>query len=216
MIDERTPRYRVPAHNVRVEDRIEKSRFIASAARASSADEARAFVDALRAEFPDATHHCFAFVAGPPGTSAAIGSSDDGEPAGTAGRPMLNVLMNSGVGEIVVVVTRYFGGVKLGKGGLVRAYTGAVQHALREMETTERVTMLDVRVTVDYPYVDVVRRTIDNVDGSIDHEAFETHVTFHIRIPDDRRLDFERTLLDVTAGQAQMKWEARQERRRER
>src|SRR5262245_29082875 len=132
-------RYRVPARPVRVEDRIEKSRFIASAARAQSSADARAFVESLRSEMPDATHHCFAFVAGPPGSSNAVGSSDDGEPSGTAGRPMLSVLMNCGVGEIVVVVTRYFGGVKLGKGGLVRAYTGAVQHALRELATVERV-----------------------------------------------------------------------------
>ncbi|HXV13544.1 MAG TPA: YigZ family protein, partial [Candidatus Krumholzibacteria bacterium] len=161
MTDEPGRRYPVPARGVRVEDRIEKSRFIASAARAESAREARAFVDALRAEFPDATHHCFAFVAGPPGSTSAVGSSDDGEPAGTAGRPMLSVLLNSGVGEIVVVVTRYFGGVKLGKGGLVRAYTGAVQHVLRELETMERVTLIEVRVVVSYAQADAVRRALE-------------------------------------------------------
>lgn len=206
MTDERAPRYRVPAGNVRVEDRIEKSRFIASAARASSSDQARAFVDTLRAEFPDATHHCFAFVAGPPGTSAAIGSSDDGEPAGTAGRPMLSVLLNSGVGEVVAVVTRYFGGVKLGKGGLVRAYTGAVQHALREMETVERVTMLDGLVVVAYAQVDAVRRAIERAGGVVAGEEFGAEVVFRIRVPDDCSDALERALLDATVGTVRIEW----------
>lgn len=204
MTDERAPRYRVPARAVRVEDRIEKSRFIASAARAESARAARAFVDSLRAEFPDATHHCLAFVAGPPGSTAAVGASDDGEPAGTAGRPMLSVLLNSGVGEIVVVVTRYFGGVKLGKGGLVRAYTGAVQHALRALETTERVSMRDVRVVVSYPHTDAARRAIERIGGSIVDEAFAAEVAFTVRVPDDRMGEFERALLDATGGSVRM------------
>ncbi|MCI0451716.1 MAG: YigZ family protein [Candidatus Latescibacteria bacterium] len=206
MTDEPARRYPVPARRVRVEDRIEKSRFIASAARAESSQEARAFVDALRAEFPDATHHCFAFVAGPPGSTGAVGASDDGEPAGTAGRPMLSVLMNSGVGEIVVVVTRYFGGVKLGKGGLVRAYTGAVQHALRELPTMERVTMHDARVVVSYAQADAVRRALERAGASIVGEEFAANVTFAIRVPDDRHTDLERSLADATSGSARIEW----------
>ncbi len=200
MTDHRSRRYRVPARGVRVEDRIEKSRFIASAARARSSDEARAFVDALRTEMPDATHHCFAFVAGPPGSTTACGASDDGEPAGTAGRPMLSVLMNCGVGEIVVVVTRYFGGVKLGKGGLVRAYTGATQHALRVLETSERVTMVDLRVTVPYPNADAARRAIERAGATIDAEEFGTDVTFLLQVPEDRRDELDAWLNDATGG----------------
>lgn len=206
MTDARARRYRVPAQNARVEDRIEKSRFIASVARAESAPDARAFVDALRAEFPDATHHCFAFVAGPPGSSTAIGASDDGEPAGTAGRPMLSVLLNSGVGEIVVVVTRYFGGIKLGKGGLVRAYTGAVQHALRILETTERVSMHELRVAVAYAHADAVRRAIERAGGAIVGEAFAADVVLTARVPDDRRDELEHALLDATGGSARAEW----------
>jgi len=206
MTEERSGRYRVPARPVRVEDRIEKSRFIASAARAESAADARAFVDSLRAEMPDATHHCFAFVAGPPGSSTAVGSSDDGEPSGTAGRPMLSVLMNSGVGEIVVVVTRYFGRVKLGKGGLVRAYTGAVQHVLRELETVERMTTLAVYVTVAYALGDAARRAIKSVGAAIVAEAFATEVAFMVHVPDDRRDEFESALRDATAGSANIEW----------
>ena len=200
-------RYRVPARPVRVEDRIEKSRFIASAARAESAAAARAFVESVRAEMPDATHHCFAFVAGPPGSSSAVGSGDDGEPSGTAGRPMLSVLMNSGIGEIVVVVTRYFGGVKLGKGGLVRAYTGSVQHALRELATTERVTTLAVYVTVAYAHADAARRAIERVGASLVAEAFATDVAFMVHVPDDRRAELEQSLRDATAGKVKIEIE---------
>lgn len=199
-------RFPVPAANVRVEDRVEKSRFIASVARAESAAGARAFVDALRREFPDATHHCFAFVAGPPGSTAAVGSSDDGEPSGTAGRPMLSVLLNSGVGEIVVVVTRYFGGIKLGTGGLVRAYTAAVQHALRELATVEHVDWIEARVVISYPQVDAVRRAIERVGGSIVDETFAADVTFVARVSDERRVELERALLDATAGSARIEW----------
>jgi uncharacterized YigZ family protein len=199
-------RFPVPAANARVEDRVEKSRFIASVARAESAAGARAFVETLRREFPDATHHCFAFVAGPPGSTAAVGSSDDGEPSGTAGRPMLSVLLNSGVGEIVVVVTRYFGGIKLGTGGLVRAYTAAVQHALRELATVERVTWIEARVVISYPQVDAVRRAIERVGGSIADESFAADVTLVARVSDDRRVELERALLDATAGSAQIEW----------
>lgn len=208
MSDARSRRYPVPAQGVRVEDRVEKSRFIASVARAESADDARAFLERLCREFPDATHHCYAFVAGPPGSTGAVGSSDDGEPSGTAGRPMLSVLLNSSVGEIVVVVTRYFGGIKLGTGGLVRAYTGAVQHALRELSTVERVNWIGARVVVSYAQADAVRRAIERAGGSILDEAFAADVTFMARVPDDRRADLERTLLDATAGSARIEWGA--------
>ncbi len=207
MTDDRPrPRYLVPARPVRVEDRVEKSRFIASVSRAESTADARAFIQSIRAEMPDATHHCFAFVAGPPGTSRAVGSSDDGEPGGTAGRPMLSVLMNSGIGEIVVVVARYFGGVKLGKGGLVRAYTGAAQHALRELATTERVTMRAARVVVSYAHADAVRRAIARSGCEIVGDEFAAEVTFGVSVPDDRAQKFEQALRDETAGAVQIVW----------
>ncbi|NLG62975.1 MAG: hypothetical protein GX539_12100, partial [Candidatus Cloacimonetes bacterium] len=100
---------------------VQRSRFIATLAHAPDVESARAFIEEVRAEFPDATHNCWAFVAGPPGSTSHVGFSDAGEPHGTAGRPMLDVLLHSGIGEVAAVVTRYFGGVKLGKGGLVRA-----------------------------------------------------------------------------------------------
>jgi uncharacterized YigZ family protein len=194
----------VPAGRVRVEDRVHNSRFIATLARATTADEARALVAALRDEFPDATHHCSAFVAGPPGSTASVGSSDDGEPAGTAGRPMLSVLLNCGVGEVAVVMTRYFGGVKLGKGGLVRAYSGAVQHALREARTAERVETRALRIDIPYAHVDAVRRALEQHGATIDDETFEGAVTLCVRVGEDRVDALTQALADATAGAARI------------
>lgn len=197
-------RYPVPGAPVRVEDRIERSRFVTSLARASSAAEARAFIERVRAEFPDATHHCFAYVAGAPGSTTAAAASDAGEPAGTAGRPMLMVLLNSGVGEVVAVVTRWFGGVKLGKGGLVRAYSGGVQHALRVLSTVERVERVRVSVVIPYAGIDAVRRIVAREGATVEREQFESGVTLELDVPDDRRDAIVAAIVDATAGGARV------------
>lgn len=115
---------------MRTETEVRRSRFIALVRRADSEDEARALVSEARSLYPDARHHCSAFVVDVPGASRVERSSDDGEPAGTAGMPMLEVLRGAGLTNVVAVVVRYFGGTKLGTGGLVRAYSEAVQGAL--------------------------------------------------------------------------------------
>ncbi|HEU4364950.1 MAG TPA: YigZ family protein [Candidatus Krumholzibacteria bacterium] len=200
----RATRYPVPAAPVRVEDRVHNSRFLATLAPAATTNAAHALIDAVRAEFPDATHHCFAFVAGPPGSTAAIGSGDDGEPAGTAGRPMLSVLLNSGMGDVAAVVTRWFGGVKLGKGGLVRAYSGAVQHALRVCATSLRVELVDARVAFAYAHSDAVRRALAREDAVIVGESFGDEVVLAVRLPADRLDEIARVLADATSGAARI------------
>jgi len=197
-------RYRVPLQTVRVEDRIQNSRFIACVGPAADVESARAFIDRVRAEFPDATHHCYAFAVGPPGGAQGTGSSDDGEPGGTAGRPMLVVLTHSGLGNIVAVVTRYFGGVKLGKGGLVRAYSGAVQHALRELPVAEHTEVVMVRVTVPYARVDAVRRAAAHAGAETADETYAGDVVLTLRVPDDRLDAVERAVLDATSGAARI------------
>jgi uncharacterized YigZ family protein len=198
----RPRRYPVPAAPVRVEDRIEHSRFIATLARADTVADAKAAIDAVRDEFPDATHHCFAYAVGPPGSTDAAAAGDAGEPAGTAGRPMLGALLNSGLGDVVVVATRYFGGVKLGKGGLVRAYRGVVQHALREVRTRERVDVIEMRVNVPYASVDAVRRAVEREGGEATAETFGEDVTLALRVPEDRAGAIARAVADATAGRA--------------
>ena len=117
---------------------VKRSRFITLIRRVSSEDEARAFIQATRAEYPDARHHCSAFIYAVEGANPVERSSDDGEPSGTAGQPMLDVLRGSGMLDIAAVVVRYFGGVKLGTGGLVRAYSEAVSLVLPEVPRVRR------------------------------------------------------------------------------
>lgn len=187
-----------------MEQTIERSRFIATIAHAPSAEEARAFINAVRAEFPDATHNCWAFVCGPPASTAVAGMSDDGEPHGTAGRPMLDVLLYSEVGEIAAVVTRYYGGVKLGKGGLVRAYGGAVQHALESMPRVEKVERTRITVTVEYPDIEPLRRLLDELGGDVEREEYAADVSYDVAMPVQHVETLRDMLMDRTAGRARI------------
>jgi len=169
-----------------VEEVVRRSRFIATIAPASDAEEAHAFIKRVTREFPDATHHCWAFVAGSPGSTTHIGQSDAGEPSGTAGRPILNTLLHSGVGEVAAVVTRYFGGVKLGKGGLGRAYSSAVALALETLPTLQRVSVVDVVVDAPYPAMGAIYRTLELVGARDREEDFpsETRVRIRAAVPE--------------------------------
>lgn len=147
-------RFEVPSATLetphRAEFEVHKSRFIAWISRCAAPDEAQRLLQQARRAHPDARHHCLAFVAGPPGEQVAIGFSDDGEPGGTAGRPMYQVLEGSGLGQVGCVVIRYFGGIKLGTGGLARAYSRAVQLGLEALPTATFVTREPLRLLVDF------------------------------------------------------------------
>ncbi len=132
----------------REETVINKSRFIACLMRTETEEQARAYIEKIRKEFPDATHVCTAFVVGE--NNSIRRSSDDHEPAGTAGVPMLESLLKSGLSDAAACVVRYFGGVKLGAGGLIRAYSGAVSQAAANAAKTEEITVKKYRVR--YPY----------------------------------------------------------------
>lgn len=194
--------YPVPAQTHRAELSIERSRFITTVAHAVDAETARALIDAVRAEFPDATHHCWAFVAGPPGSTTHIGMSDAGEPHGTAGRPMLDVLLHSGVGEIVAVVTRYFGGVKLGRGGLVRAYGGAVQYATAELPTRLHVERVTLALTVGYMDIELLKRLLAEARAEVVEESYGADVRYLAAVPVPTATELERALTEGTSGRA--------------
>lgn len=176
------------ADPVRHEIVVTKSRFIADVAPASSIEEANAVVAAARKEFWDARHHCSALVIGPDGSTQR--SNDDGEPAGTAGAPMLAVLRGSGLTDIVAVVTRYFGGTLLGAGGLVRAYGRAVSAALESAQRLDRVVVSLHAVVV--PVADagradhVLRRWLAEVGGTLgDVHYTGVEATFDVAVPLD-------------------------------
>jgi uncharacterized YigZ family protein len=195
-------RYPVPAGPHRVEDEIRRSRFVTTMARTATVEDAQIFIQRIRDEFPDATHHCWAYVVGPPGSTAQVGMSDDGEPHGTAGRPMMTALLHSGVGDIAVVVTRYYGGTNLGTGGLVRAYGGGVAHALETLPRLERVDYVAMSVSVDYGRVSALEQALPSFEAQVDGRRFDTDVTFDLRLPDTRVDAFRQAILDLTRGQA--------------
>lgn len=195
-------RYRIPAGLHTATQVIERSRFTCKLAHAPDAAAAHAFIRSVSAEWPDATHHCNAWVAGPPGSTTHIGMSDDGEPHGTAGRPMLNVLLHSGVGEIVAVVTRWYGGVKLGTGGLARAYSGSVEEALATLPTIERIEWISLGLTVGYQHISTIQRLLPDFEAVIDREEYGDVVRYQVRVPDSRREELAVALADATRGEA--------------
>jgi uncharacterized YigZ family protein len=145
-----TPPYLIPRATVSFEQEIKRSRFITYLAHTPSTKKAKAFVQQMKDTHPQARHHCWGFVAGAPSDSMQLGFSDDGEPSGTAGKPILAQLQGSNIGEICAVVIRYSGGIKLGTGGLVKAYGGGVKHALLFVKTKTRVAM--ERIVLEYNY----------------------------------------------------------------
>ncbi len=195
-------RYPVPAGAHQAELVIDRSRFLCTIARAETAEQAQLFVRAMQTEFADATHNCWAFVASVPGSTSHIGCSDDGEPHGTAGRPMLTVLLHSGIGEIAAVVTRWYGGVKLGTGGLVRAYGGAVQQALATLPTIQRVDAIAFRLVVDYTAVTPVRQLLAAFDAVVRNEQYAEQVTYELEIARDQEAALRAQLADLTRGRA--------------
>jgi len=193
-------RYPIPARLHRVEETMKRSRFITTIANAPDAEAAHAFVDRMRDEYPDATHNCWAFVAGPPGSMTHIGMSDDGEPHGTAGRPMLTALLHGEVGEIVAVCTRYYGGVKLGTGGLSRAYSGGVKLGLESLATEERVDRIQLEVAIGYSDVDAVHRLFDDLDITVETEDYGADVRYLCGVPGPDAERFRIALADATRG----------------
>ena len=194
-------RYPIPAGRARVQGVIRRSRFITTATPAATTEAARAFIAEMRTEFANASHNCYAFVAGPPGSTAQVGMSDDGEPSGTAGRPMLSVLLGSGVGDIAVVVTRYYGGTKLGIGGLVRAYGGGVKTVLAELPLTEKVARTTVQMRGSYHWVTPVERLLPAFEAQIADQTYAADVTWRLSVPVERAPGLTAALVELSHGE---------------
>ncbi|MGR5452155.1 YigZ family protein [Vibrio sp. PNB22_3_1] len=149
--------YLIPAELMQFEEEIKKSLFITYLAHTPSVEAAKAFVEQIKSKHADARHNCWGFVAGRPEDSMKWGFSDDGEPSGTAGKPILAQLSGSGVGEITAIVTRYYGGIRLGTGGLVKAYGGGVQQALKQLQTIEKKITTKLRLELDYGFIPIAQ-----------------------------------------------------------
>ena len=195
-------RYPIPARETRVELQVLNSRFIATAAPVFTVDEAKAFVARIREEFADASHNVPVYLVGY-GASVVAHSNDDGEPSGTAGRPALAVLRGSGLGDVAVVVTRYFGGTKLGTGGLVRAYGDSVRAVLDALPRAEKVPTHTVLVVTEYSFFERVRLAVEAHRGEILDEEFAADVTVTARFPVERVPAFQEALQELSNGTIQ-------------
>ncbi len=193
--------YPIPAQTTRVETVVVNSRFIATIGRADTVAEARQFIQAVRDKMPDATHHVYAFKVGY-GGSVTEGMSDDGEPAGTAGPPVLAVLRGADLGDVVIVVTRYFGGTRLGTGGLVRAYGGAAKDAIAALPVELKIERQPVGIAVPYSFYKRLKLLLAEHQALITDEEFAAEVTVYATLPVDQVASLETAITHLTAGQA--------------
>ncbi|MFI1017737.1 YigZ family protein [Streptomyces sp. NPDC020965] len=195
-------RYRTVAHEGVHETEINRSRFICALAPAATEEEAQAFVARVRREHPTATHNCFAYVIG--ADASVQKASDDGEPGGTAGVPMLQMLTRRDVRYAVAVVTRYYGGVKLGAGGLIRAYGGVVGEALDALGTITRQRFRLATVTVDHQRAGKLENDLRATGRSVRNVNYAENVVIEIGLPDAEVDTFRGWLADATAGAARL------------
>ena len=191
--------YRAPAAVASAEIVVLRSRFIAIASRADSVAEARQQIEQARAQWPAASHHVYAFRIGH-GASVTEGKSDDGEPRGTAGAPILAILRGSGLGDILLVVTRYFGGRKLGTGGLVRAYGDAARAALAKLPLEERVERSQLLLKVPYPFLAAARRQISAFNAQETDCRYGEQAELRALVAVSRRAAFCDAIAEISGG----------------
>ena len=194
-----TKEYLVPLNEIRRELVVVNSRFIATLAPVFGRDEARSFIARIRREFTDASHHVPAYIIGG-GNTVAEFCSDDGEPAGTSGKPALAVLRGSGLGDAAVVITRYFGGTLLGTGGLVKAYTESTQMVVSAVERGRVVMVHEVLAAVPYNLLERVRLMVIRNHGEVVEEEFAVDVTMTLQLPVESFDSFRIGLQELSAG----------------
>ncbi|WP_333705072.1 YigZ family protein [Vibrio hepatarius] len=192
--------YQSPTHEQRFDLEIKNSQFITTIRRTRGRDEAKAFIEEMNLRYPDANHNCWAFVAGAPNNVHLWDQSDDGEPKGTAGKPMLNVLQHSNFGEITVVVTRYFGGIKLGAGGLVRAYSQAVVEALDQLVWEEIYPRQTVFIKIAYPIMGKVEYWLENSDIDVEDKQFGENIHITLAVIERTWAEQKQALIDLCQG----------------
>lgn len=193
----------IPACETRVDIKVLNSRFFAFVAPVFSVEEAKAFIARIKGEFPDANHHVPAYLIGH-GASVVAHCSDDGEPSGTAGRPVLTVLQGTGLGDVAMVIVRYFGGTKLGTGGLVRAYGDSAKAVLEALPRAAKVPTHTVMMAIPYSWFEQIRLMVGRHKGHILEEDFGADVTLTVQFAVVRFPDFEDELREFSNGSAEV------------
>lgn len=189
----------IPARRTRTHLRVRNSRFIATIAPTFTVEEARAFIERIGREFSDATHNVPAYIIGH-GASVIAHCSDDGEPSGTAGPPVLAVLRGSDLGDVTVVVTRYFGGTKLGTGGLVRAYSETVRQVLSAVPRAVKTPTYTISIETPYNLFDQIRRLVALHGGQVSDETFGANVTIAAQLPQRGLPELQEALQAISRG----------------
>ena len=195
--------YSIPVTEIRREHVVVNSRFIATLAPAFSVEEARTFIARIKKEYVDASHNVPAYIIGGGNTLTEF-CSDDGEPAGTSGKPALAVLRGSGLGDVVVVVTRYFGGTLLGTGGLVKAYTESTQFVVNAVGRGRRVRVYVAMLALPYNLLERVRLMVGRNNGEVAGEDFAGDVTMTLQFPVESFDGFQKELQELSAGKVKV------------
>lgn len=194
--------YRRPAASHRTTLEVANSRFITTISRVDTTEEVKQVLAGIREEMPDASHHVYAFRIGY-GNSVIEGMSDDGEPSGTSGPPTLAVLRGTDIGDVIVITTRYFGGTKLGTGGLVRAYSEAARQALSTLKTEQKIPRVLLGMDVPYNVYENTKRLINRHGGQIQDEIFQADISLIVMFPQTAAEVFAHDLSELTAGRVQ-------------
>jgi len=189
----------IPARRIKTEFTDRQSRFITTMGPAFSVEEAQAFIDSVKNKYPDATHHVPVYLIGHDSATIAH-CSDAGEPSGTAGQPALSVLRGSGLGDVAAVVTRYYGGTKLGTGGLVRAYSDSIRFALDALPRARKVATTSLMFVIPYCIYDQTQIIVNNYFGLVTDKDFGADVTLTVRLADEYLEPFEGHLVELTRG----------------
>ena len=195
-----TDTYQVPASEVAAVIKVKGSKFIASIFPAATAEEAEEIYDKIKKKFFNATHNCLAYRI----NDTIFRYSDDGEPSGTAGKPMLQALDGAGLSQVVCVVTRYFGGTKLGTGGLIRAYSDSVSEAIKALKIKTKTKTASLRLGFKYEQENLIRRHLAQAEGTIIHSDYSADVVFDVAIPRSKVADFTAQVSEATQSTTQI------------
>jgi len=182
---------------------IKKSQFIGYVKRVETEEDAQTFIQSIKKKHHDATHNCSAYMVGE--HDQIQKANDDGEPSGTAGVPILEVLKKKGLKDTAVVVTRYFGGIKLGAGGLIRAYGSTTSEAIRQTGVVQRQLMQGYSITVEYPLQGQLENSLRNSEHILETINYSDKVEFIVYVKDSAEDSFKNWIIDITSDQAVIK-----------
>lgn len=192
--------YIIPANSVCNSEIIKKSHFICYLEHVTDIEAAKSVITFIKLQHPDAHHHCWAYIAGAPMDPLVLGCSDDGEPRGTAGKPILAQLQGSGLGEIVAVVVRYYGGILLGKGGLVKAYSNSVKLALQQVKNQIKRVMKEYKLKCGYQELSRIESILANNDGQIVQVIYGEDIVLIVNVPKSNIDAITIQLRDISRG----------------